>query len=70
MSQGFGPLFDRAQRAYDNQEPPSEPHCACVHDDPYECARIRDGRHLPDDDDYHKRACECACHDDYEPEDL
>lgn len=37
--------------------------CACVHPDPYECARIRDGRHAKDDDDYHKRNCECDCHD-------
>lgn len=40
--------------------------CACVHDDPYECARIRDGGHMKDDDDYHRTACECVCHDDYE----
>lgn len=43
--------------------------CACVHTDAYECARIRDGRHLPGDDDYYKRACECCCHDDEDYED-
>jgi hypothetical protein len=46
--------------------------CACVHSDAYECARIRDGRHDKDSDDYHRRECECSCHedDDYEPDDL
>jgi hypothetical protein len=43
--------------------------CACVHPDPYECARLRDGRPDPDDEDRHRRACECCCHDDYEPDD-
>lgn len=40
--------------------------CACVHDDPCECARIRDRISCPnldEDDDSHKRACECACHE-------
>ncbi len=48
--------------------------CACVHHDAYECARIRDGWHACDDDDYHRRECECSCHDnddfyqdDFEP---
>lgn len=46
--------------------------CACVHHDGYECARIRDGRHMPDDDDYHKRCCECDCHEteDFYEEDI
>lgn len=45
--------------------------CACVHPDAFECARIRDGRHARDDDDYHRRACECCCHndEDYDEED-
>lgn len=42
------------------------PHCACVHTDAYECARIRDQRMEPYDPDYHepeRRACICDCHD-------
>lgn len=42
----------------------SEPVCACVHHDSYECARIRDGDHMRDEDSYHRRQCECICHDD------
>jgi hypothetical protein len=40
-----------------------KPQCACAHHDGYECARIRDGRHMPDDDDCHKRCCECDCNE-------
>lgn len=36
--------------------------CACVHHDAHECARIRDGRHQPDEREYERRACECECH--------
>lgn len=43
--------------------------CACVHYDAYECARIRDGRHLPDEAEYQKRACECICHDNDDADD-
>lgn len=39
------------------------PKCACVHPDGFECARIRDGRHVPDEAEYYKRECECDCHD-------
>ena len=51
-------------------QPVVVPQCACVHHDPYECARIRDGRHARDEDDYHKRSCECECHsnEDYDEE--
>ena len=41
--------------------------CACVHDDRYECMRLRYS--LPpefNDDGIPREACECACHDDYE----
>ena len=48
---------------------PAIPRCACVHHDPYECARIRDGYHAHDDDDYKKRSCECECHNDYYDDD-
>ena len=42
--------------------------CACVHDDAYECARIRDRISFPeiDCDDIEHRACECSCHDEDE----
>lgn len=43
--------------------------CACVHPDGYECARIRDGRHTPDDEEYEKRECICACHSDQDEDD-
>lgn len=44
--------------------------CACVHPRADECARIRDGGHAKDDPDYHRRACECACHkEEYEDDD-
>lgn len=47
----------------------SVPACACVHWDAYECARIRDGRHDPDDDQHHQGECECCCHEDNPYED-
>lgn len=37
--------------------------CACVHHDSYECARIRDRSPIADFDDYHRRQCECDCHE-------
>ena len=44
--------------------------CACVHHDPYECARLRDRRVRDAGDvdeclDPERRECECCCHDDY-----
>jgi len=73
MSQGFGPLFDKAQRAYDNQMPPPEPQCACVSMDAYECARLRDRRGVGFDDEWdddgHRRVCECQCHDNEDYDD-
>lgn len=40
--------------------------CACVHSDPRECARLRDGPHYCWD---LRRLCECVCHDDFEGDD-
>lgn len=42
---------------------PTDTDCACVHRDPYECARIRDRIEGEEDcDQSRKRACECFCH--------
>ena len=38
--------------------------CACVHSDAHACARIRDRNAQLNDDDAHRRACECSCHED------
>lgn len=50
----------------------SSPDCACVSMDAYECARIRDrvdSGFDENDDDQHRRACECPCHDQEEDDD-
>lgn len=64
--------FQRARSPFFFMELNQARQCACVHHDANECARIRDGNHDIDDDDYRKRECECCCHDDedYEPDDL
>ncbi len=41
--------------------------CVCVHDDAFECAKIRDriqGILTYEEIEEEHRACECSCHDD------
>jgi len=60
-------IIERAEAKAD-QQAIKAPQCACVSMDAHECARMRDRVSDPfgdaEDDDSHRRACECECHDD------